>query len=810
MNEACKGGRKMKRLLVMLLTVSMLSGLFTFGMGNVSANETETLAETGTTYYVSSLNGDNNADGKTEGTAWETLNKINDITLQPGDKVLLERGSVFDSQYLHIKGSGTAENPIIIDVYGDEGKEKPVIDAKGQGIWYQDYGVTLDNSQHVNKGYVSTTLLLYDVEYIEVSNLEIVNDVSFLNEDYSLREKMNRTGVAVVAQNKGTIDHIVLKDLYVHDVKGNVYDKHMNNGGIYFTVFMPENEAETGIAKYDDVLIENCFLENVSRWGIALAYTAYHAKFNAAEIPDDVCQTYGATNVTIKNNYIKDVGGDAITTMYCFRPVVEYNVSDGAAKEINEEIYNATSFGRVAAAIWPWKCKDAVFQYNEAFDTHINGDGQAWDADWGDGTIYQYNYSHNNEGGCVMICGVQAVNSVFRYNISYKDLDGALDLPGNQRADFYNNVFYMAEGVPFIRERSSGGVAILTNNIIYNAGATKTEDWSNNCTVTYDHNLYYNYNETPADDNAVTGDPMFVNAESAPTATTGVVHERTAFDGFKLQDGSPAINAGIYVPGSTGLDFFGNEVKLVPDIGVYESNVADTVVEGVFSNVYEVTDTWINGIPKGTTVETFLSNLIYDERTTVKVYDEDGAEVTEGALAGTMVLKAEYGDTVKEYKLGIEKVYTEYSPEGMSATVGSYQPNSNTEGGGNLALDNDLSTMWHTHWNGCKEDERWIAIDMGKKQDVSMLKYVPRTSGGVNGIITEYEIYVSDTGEEGSWTKVETRSNTWAGDGSVKYAEFDTVNTRFVKLVATETLSQNEGLIFASAVEIRLGYEVVE
>ena len=33
---------------------------------------------------------------------------------------------------------------------------------------------------------------------------------------------------------------IVLDDLYVHDVDGNVYNKHMANGGIYF------NRRETG------------------------------------------------------------------------------------------------------------------------------------------------------------------------------------------------------------------------------------------------------------------------------------------------------------------------------------------------------------------------------------------------------------------------------------------------------------------------------------------------------------------------------------------------------------------------------------
>lgn len=69
---------------------------------------------------------------------------------------------------------------------------------------------------------------------------------------------MDRTGVAGVAQNKGTINHIVLDDLYVHDVDGNVYNKHMANGGIYFIVEKPENESATGISKFDDLVIENC------------------------------------------------------------------------------------------------------------------------------------------------------------------------------------------------------------------------------------------------------------------------------------------------------------------------------------------------------------------------------------------------------------------------------------------------------------------------------------------------------------------------------------------------------------------------
>ena len=63
-----------------------------------------------------------------------------------GDKVLLEKGSVFDDQYIHVKGSGSAEAPIEISTYGEG--DRPQINANGKGVWYQDYGNRLDNTWH--------------------------------------------------------------------------------------------------------------------------------------------------------------------------------------------------------------------------------------------------------------------------------------------------------------------------------------------------------------------------------------------------------------------------------------------------------------------------------------------------------------------------------------------------------------------------------------------------------------------------------------------------------------------------------------
>ena len=611
----------------------------------------------GTTYYVSSLDGNDNNNGLSEKDAFYSLQKINDIELKPGDKVLLEAGSVFTNGFLHVNGSGSEEAPIEINKYGEG--NNPRIDTNGQGIWYQDYGKPLDSSSHKLKGYVSSSILLYDVEYINIKNLEITNNAPEIDSVYNDLNTMNRTGVAAVAKNKGTVDHIYLDGLNVHDVKGNVYDKHMNNGGIYFTVFKPDNESETGISKYNDVKIENCIVENVNRWGIAVGYTAYWDQFTGAEISDEAIAKYGSTGVEIRNNYVKDAGGDSITTMYCDRPIIEYNVSDGAARQINTTDYSQTGSGRVAAGIWPWKCKNAVFQYNEAFDTCVNQDGQAWDADSGDGTIYQYNYSHNNGGGTVMVCLGEAINTVFRYNISQNDLGGILNLPNHPNADIYNNTFYIKEGVPFIRPGMTGGIATIENNIIYNAGSEKEENWTlNNTRATYSNNLYFNYSNTPSEDqNAVTEDPKFVNAGNAPSSYTGILpsnddkitHDLTAFEGYKLQDDSPAINAGKFIENNGGIDFFGNEVKGTPDIGAYESNITTLIL---YSDVYDINQEslTISGVEKNTTVEVLLSNLSYDKEITIEILDKkDNILSNSDLVSGGYKVRISLNDRVKEY-----------------------------------------------------------------------------------------------------------------------------------------------------------------
>ena len=596
----------------------------------LAGDATPAAASTGTTYYVSSTHGDDGNAGTDQNHPWKTLDKVNAIAtdLKPGDSVLLERGSTFQDQYLHIKDtSGTADAPITIADYGDA-SAKPVIAANGVkgSRWYQNYRASVGN--HQNKGTVSSAILLKDVSYITVKNLEITNDDPDVYDPIDTwkwtdtadsdgtkldrsADRMDRTGVAGIAENGTTMSHVTLEGLNIHDVDGNIYNKHMANGGIYFMAhYARENKSaadntwlQNHISRFDHITIKNNIVKDVDRWGIAVGYTAYlnfiDATWGDGSIDDDLIAKYGQTNVTIENNYVKGAGGDAITLMYCDRPVIQYNVGDSVSKHMNDVDYphDAAHGGRyggwVAAGIWPWRCKDPIFQYNEMYNNlnseHGNGDGQAWDADYGDGTLYQYNYSYGNSFASLMICNQYAINTTFRYNISQNDRRGVFDLPGNGPGNhIYNNTVYIGKDSAVLTGRSNSQ-AKFENNIFINAADTKkTETWNRGNQhggQTYDNNMYVNYANRPASDSHAVEvadvKTVLANAGHAPSApkATGSVYGRSGseFDGYKPVDGSPAINAGKVISDMNDYavtnDFFGNTIKGTPDLGAVESNV---------------------------------------------------------------------------------------------------------------------------------------------------------------------------------------------------------------------------------------------
>ncbi len=89
------------------------------------------------TYYISSLNGDDNNNGTSPGTAWATIERVNKVipSLKPGNSVLFERGGIYYGSMSFWNVSGSENNPITFGAYGLG--EMPMISGAKQVTGWQ-------------------------------------------------------------------------------------------------------------------------------------------------------------------------------------------------------------------------------------------------------------------------------------------------------------------------------------------------------------------------------------------------------------------------------------------------------------------------------------------------------------------------------------------------------------------------------------------------------------------------------------------------------------------------------------------------
>lgn len=118
------------------------------------------------------------------------------------------------------------------------------------------------------------------------------------------------------------------------------------------------------------------------------------------------------------------------------------------------------------------------------------------------------------------------------------------------------------------------------------------------------------------------------------------------------------------------------------------------------------------------------------------------------------------------------------------------------EGPVSLAFDGNPGTIWHTQYSpSMKNLPATITIDMNQVNRIHEFVYLPRQSGGINGIVTGYEIKVSQDGSNYE----EVAKGTLPSDNTSKTISFDPVDARYVQFKVTS----GEGG-FGSAAEINL------
>jgi hypothetical protein len=500
-----------------------------------------------TIYYVDAAAGLDTNNGTSTATPWQSLSKLNATTFGAGDQILLKRGATWFGQ-LYPKGSGTAAAPITLGVYGT------------------------GNAPVINGGSLASGAAVYlkDQSHWIIQNLEVTNDSGTDNSGTATTGGVARYGI--LAEATTTQAGIAIRANYVHHVNGSFNNSQMDphiNGGISI-----HSIGSSG--KFNTVAIVDNNVDRCGRVGIV----AWHEKYYNFWMTT-IDRTKMSTGLLIQGNYVSNSDGDGILVFGYVGSTIEYNVSRNAGlKSIPGFTMNAS------AGIWPTRSADTVMQFNESSGCRTNEiDGQGFDVDLlCDNTLVQYNYSHHNEGGFLLLMGGYNSNVTVRYNVIANEgpQKGLFTLswgtPTN--LNIYNNTIYIGATDGAVRPIYTDGDAAatnytFTNNIVYNLGSGEWELPTVNSVKygTFDHNLFYGNHPAsePADANKLTSDPLFV----APgTSGDGF----STLDGYKLQTSSPAINSGIAIANNGGADLWGNFVypASAPNRGAFNGYATNT------------------------------------------------------------------------------------------------------------------------------------------------------------------------------------------------------------------------------------------
>ncbi len=476
------------------------------------------------TYYVDSKDGNDANDGRSAKKAWKSLAKVNATTFAPGDTILLRAGSAWEGQ-LWPKGSGAEGKPIRVGKYGAGGK--PLIQGNGR---------------------VEDAVLLKNQEYWEIEDLEVTN---------AGNTAAIRRGVHLDVENYGEAHHLVVRRMAIHDVSG--LDDSKQNGGITFTA-----EGEKKASRFVDVSIEDNELYHTDRNGISSWSDRWQRK-----------DWYPSLRVVVRGNSLKDIGGDGIMITATDGAVIEKNVV-GRANQRSQG-YNI--------AIWTWSADNSVIQYNEASETKGERDGEGFDSDWNSrNTVIQYNYSHDNDGGFVLICNEGGHSSeessgnsgtIVRYNISQNDRNRGITFAGPVKNTLiYNNTIFVGEdrsvdAVLFSDWNGWPKKTAFYNNIFYAKGEarighaisraddgkhTSAPGFGESQENEFDANVYFGRINAAEDAHGLNVNPEFAAAGSGGTG-------RATLQGYALKQGSKARGSGRRISGNGGKDFWGQSLE---------------------------------------------------------------------------------------------------------------------------------------------------------------------------------------------------------------------------------------------------------
>lgn len=535
----------MKKLLCVLFSlVLIMSSLI------ISVNAADTV------YYIDSVNGSDSFDGKTEDSAWKTVENLRTLALSAGDKVLFRCGGTYTSDCLKLTCSGNGEKPIVISSYGEG--EKPL----------------LTTEKHTE------VLRLADCSYVTVSNLEITAH--------------NGGGIWVYTHSAES-NGIVLDNLSIHDIqnfKVTSRDSQANPTAARACLMVKHlGYPATELYPVNNMKVTNCEMYDCGNgfllWG---SFTPDSNSPWDENDKDDVSIIYNH-DILVSDCYFHDMDAEGMIIGMTENALVTHsrfiNCCQGEGKtEDGKSMY-------YTAPVWFWGGLNSTVEYCEVAGAKNFGDGMACDFDsWTNYCTYQYIYSHDNmRFVCTCPYGTGQHGNTIRYCLSVNDNGGRNSLGGfygEYGLKFYNNTIVNSSG--FSMNHAYG--CYFANNIITGNCACDFYWTRKNVDDATGEKVVSEFNGVFANNclwgtcvpkvakNNFLCNPRFVGKdESNP-------------DSFRLGKNSRLIGKGLYNDDGVALDFFGEEITS-NNIGCFCGTAAEKAPVQIFKSIFKFINTVI-------------------------------------------------------------------------------------------------------------------------------------------------------------------------------------------------------------------------
>jgi hypothetical protein len=289
---------------------------------------------------------------------WNSLAAAQAHPFAPGDLIALARGTVCHGSFAP-QGSGSERNSIRLTAYGQGARPRIVAALTDRQV-----------------------LSLFNQQFWQIDSLDLAG--------------AGRFGI-FISGDKGTLRHIYLKNLAVHDVWGGAI-KNKDNG---LVVIGPSSRDVV----FNNILVDGVVAAHTDQWaGILIGGGGY------AFAPDAPLNSH----IAIRNSSVQDVYGDGIVLFRDSDSLIETSTAWETGMQPTQSVGTPN-------AIWTWTCKDCIVRDNEAFLTDSPGvDGGAFDIDWGNTrNTVERNYAHDTQGYCFAIfaAGSATSESLVRDNL---------------------------------------------------------------------------------------------------------------------------------------------------------------------------------------------------------------------------------------------------------------------------------------------------------------------------------------------------------------------------------------------------------